>query len=188
MIAKEWRDARWKLVLGVLAFLVLVPAIRSYEAIRDDVRFQVEMMQRDLREPERRIGAPMNEREREAYLADVREMQRPEYIEEMARWELRDTSTFRNLLVIVPLAGLFGVGLIAGEVGRGSVFLLLSRPVSRTRILVTKYSVCAACLFVVAAIGGASIVLVAYARGYTPETGLTYLGRCSSSGSRRWRL
>ncbi len=68
----------------------------------------------------------------------IREMQSPGYVEDMARFELRDIATFRNLFVIAPLAGLFGIGLIAGEVGRGSVFLLLSRPISRTRILATK--------------------------------------------------
>ena len=101
---------------------------------------------------------------------DIRAMQSPEYVEDMARWELRDTATFRNLLVIVPLAGLFGVGLVAGEVGRGSIFLLLSQPISRTRMVLTKYAVCAISLFVVTAVGGASVILVAYARGYPPGT------------------
>ena len=190
MIAKEWRDARWKLLLGLLAFLLLVPTIRSYEAIQRDVEFQIDMMQRDLRSPEKMVGPTAGEREQERFVnsmrRDITNMQSPEYVRDMARWELRDTATWRNLLVIVPLAGLFGIGLVSGEVGRGSIFLLLARPVGRTRTLLTKYAVCAACLFVVAAVGGVSVVLVAYARGYPPEsvsatrilvtTVLTYLG------------
>lgn len=189
MIAKEWRDARWKLLLAVVVFLVLIPTVRSYEAIRDDVEFEIRMTQREIQRPEKSMG-PMGEQEREAYITDMRrsvqEMQSPEYVEEMARWELRDTSTFRNLLVIVPLAGLLGIGLVAGEVSRGSIYLLLSKPVGRTRMLTTKYAVGALCLLVATAIGGASIILVAYARGYPPDsvevskilsaTVFTYLG------------
>ncbi len=115
MIAKEWRDARWKLLLGVLAFLVLVPTIRSYEAIREDVEFQIDMMRGDLQSPGRAFG-PGGEQEKERYVSsmrkDIQAMQSPEYVEDMARWELRDTATFRNLPVIMPLAGLFGSGLL----------------------------------------------------------------------------
>ena len=64
MIAKEWRDARCKLLLGVLAFLVLVPTIRSYEAIREDVEFQIGMMRGDLQSPGRALG-PAGEQEME---------------------------------------------------------------------------------------------------------------------------
>lgn len=173
MLAKEWRDARWKLLLGVLVFLVLMPMIRSYEAIREDVAFQIRMTKTDMRSPGKAMG-PIPEEEREEFLADmreqVREMQSSGFVEDMARWELRDTSTYRNLLVVVPLAGLFGIGLISGEVGKGSIFLLLSKPVGRSRMMLTKYAVCAACLFVVAAVGGASTILVAYARGYPSES------------------
>ncbi len=189
MISKEWRDTRWKFLLGVVAFLVLLPTVRSYEAIRGDVEYQLKMTQRELRSSEDFAG-PMGERERERYLADmrdsVREMRSPGYVEDVARWELLDLGIVRNLVVIVPLAGLLGIGLIAGEVGRGSISLLLSKPVGRTRMLVTKYFVCVACLFVAAVVGGTSVILAAYARGYPPEsvdvagivssTALTWLG------------
>ncbi|QIN84888.1 ABC transporter permease subunit [Rubrobacter tropicus] len=189
MIAKEWRDARWKFLIGVVAFLILIPTVSSYEAIKEGVQSQIDMMQRDLRSPEKILG-PVDEQEQRRFVTsernEIRNMQDPAYVEQIARWQLRDLTHFRNVAVIVPLAGLFGIGLVAGEVGRGSIFLLLSKPVGRTRMLLTKYAVCATCLFVIAAIGGGSIILTAFARGYPPEavqvskillsTGLTYLG------------
>ena len=44
-----------------------------------------------------------------------------------------------NLYLLVGLGGaIFGAALIAGEVSTGSIFILLSRPLSRQRVLVTK--------------------------------------------------
>lgn len=174
MIAKEWRDARWKLLLGVLAFLVLLPlTIRSYEAIQEDIAFQLKMMQGDMQEPETFAG-PMSEAESKEYIADTREqlrdMQSPGFAEEVAYSELSDTTTYLNLLVLVSLAGLLGVGLISSEVSGGSILLLLSKPLSRGRIMMTKYTVCAACLLVVAVFGGISAILYAYARGYPSQS------------------
>lgn len=50
-----------------------------------------------------------------------------------------------TLYLLVGLGGaVFGAGLIASETSSGSIFVLLSRPFSRTRILLTKYGVAAA--------------------------------------------
>jgi ABC-type transport system involved in multi-copper enzyme maturation permease subunit len=54
-----------------------------------------------------------------------------------ARDTLRVLSDFYYLggfLVLLPLAALLGVASISGEVSNGSIFLLLSRPISRTRL------------------------------------------------------
>jgi ABC-type transport system involved in multi-copper enzyme maturation permease subunit len=56
-------------------------------------------------------------------------------------------ATFFNDLTLYLLVGLggaiFGAGLIASETSSGSIFVLLSRPFSRTRIFLTKYGVAA---------------------------------------------
>jgi ABC-type transport system involved in multi-copper enzyme maturation permease subunit len=55
------------------------------------------------------------------------------------------------------LAALLGGGLIANEVSRGTIFFLLSKPISRERILLTKYGVSLGLLLAVSLIG--SLVL-----------------------------
>lgn len=146
MIFKEWRDARWKLVLGALAFLVVaVVAPRSYGQILVNVERDVSSMK------------------------DVEYMREPGYPAKLAGGELEQLQRHANHAILVPLAGLFGVALVSAEVGQGSIFLLLSRPLGRRRVLLTKYAVCAACLFAVALVGAVGMILSAYVRGYPPE-------------------
>ena len=177
MLAKEWRDARWKFAIGVLAFLVIVAvAPRTSERIRYDTEQEIKMIQREVASPNfGRVppGTPKEMRPPENYEEqlrnDIQRMHRPEYLAKAAGWEIRDVQAFGNYAVLVPLAGLLGVALVSGEVSRNSVFLLLSRPISRGRILLIKYSVCAACLFAVALVGAVGMILSAYAHGYPPE-------------------
>lgn len=46
----------------------------------------------------------------------------------MARSEVWDLHAAFDLFVLIPLAVLLGAGLVSGEVGKGSIFLLLSKP------------------------------------------------------------
>lgn len=132
MVAKEWRDARWKLLVAtvpvaLLAFSIVTP--------HEDI---VRMVQ----------GIPG---------------------EDPASNALRDLSDlyyFGGLSVLLPLAALLRVASISGEVGSSTVFLLLSRPVSRTRLLLTKYVVSAGVLLVAAAGGKVLLLAVATVRGY----------------------
>lgn len=71
-----------------------------------------------------------------------------------------------SVFVLLPLAALLGASLISEELNRGTVFFLLSRPVSRTRLLLTKYAVCAGVLLMAAVLGAVLVVLVAGIRGY----------------------
>ncbi len=57
-------------------------------------------------------------------------------------------ATFFNDVTLYLLVGfggaILGAGLVASETAGGSIFVLLSRPISRTRALLTKYAVAAA--------------------------------------------
>lgn len=68
-------------------------------------------------------------------------------------------ATFFNDLTLYLLVGLcgaiFGAGLIASETSSGSIFVLLSRPYSRTRTFLTKYGVAAALSLLLCALFGA---------------------------------
>ncbi|HEX4715941.1 MAG TPA: ABC transporter permease subunit, partial [Ktedonobacteraceae bacterium] len=63
-------------------------------------------------------------------------------------------------LFVGVVSALFGARLLAGEESSGSIFFLLSRPLSRERIVLTKYGVCALALLVLCCIcGGAALVI-----------------------------
>jgi ABC-type transport system involved in multi-copper enzyme maturation permease subunit len=178
MIAKEWRDARWKLLIALAAILVIVFVVpRTYEQIQADTRREIEQLQRQIESPDAALLDPdlppeMREQElsnvdeyRAGMRGQIEDMRRPEWLPLMAKAEITGFSMGANV-VLVPLAGLLGVALISGEVGRGTIFLLLSRPVSRRRTLLTKYAVCAGVLFAAAVVGAIASIISGYAHGY----------------------
>ena len=161
MVAKEWRDARWKLAIGLLAFLMVAAvAPWSYEQILASV-------ERDL-----------------STQRDVEFMREPGYPAESAGAELERLHRHANHAILVPLAGLLGVSLVSAEVGQGSIFLLLSKPTARRRVLLTKYAVCAACLFAVAMVGAVAMILSGFAHGYPPEA--VNVGRIFAAAALFW--
>lgn len=80
--------------------------------------------------------------------------------------DISDLYYLGGLFVLLPLAALLGVTSISGEVDNAAIFLLLSRPASRTRLLLTKYAVGAGVLLVAAVLGKVLLLAVAAARGY----------------------
>jgi len=66
-----------------------------------------------------------------------------------------------TLYLLVGVVGaILGAGLIANEIDSGSIFVLLSRPISRTQALLTKYGVAAGWSFALCALSGGLAVLV----------------------------
>ena len=200
MIAKEWWEARWKFLLAVvavLAFVVLAP--RSYGEVQKEAEAQIEMTKEQIESPEEFMppGAPLPPGYTQARYAeylrnDLERMYRPDYPVELAGQEAKDIYEAGKYMVLVPLAALLGVALVSGEVSRGSILLLLSRPISRTRVFLTKYSVGAALLLAAALLSGVGIMVSGYAHGYPAaainvaeilaSAGLFWLGALSVLG------
>ena len=206
MIAKEWWEARWKFVLAavvVLVFVVLAP--RSYQAIQEFVEAEIQRTNAEIASPEDfmpqgEVQVPPGELQpppyteadyKEELRSSVKAMSRPDYLVGMAEQEVLGVHMGASL-VLVPLAALLGVALVSGEVSRGTIFLLLSRPISRTRILLTKYLIGVAVIFAVALLGGVGVVASGYAHGYPAasidpvrilaQSGLFWLGTVSVLG------
>jgi ABC-type transport system involved in multi-copper enzyme maturation permease subunit len=148
MIAKELTNIWWMLALGVLIFLpVLLSGPTPYAQLvgiaKDDNRFLTlpvpSMFEQDT-------GVP-----KDPVLFAA---------EEMALFFGAVGKTF-----LMPLAAVLGIGLVSAEAGRSTIFFLLSKPVSRERVLLTKWFAGAALLMIVAFFGTAFIASVA-AKGY----------------------
>jgi ABC-type transport system involved in multi-copper enzyme maturation permease subunit len=159
MIAKEWRDARWKLAIGamlVVAMAVLIPLDtlfpHSYSLFGEPGN----------------VVAP-SPTENTGYLRYL-------------LWSQWFTEASGNL-VLMLLAAVLGAGLISDEVTRGTIFLLLDKPVGRGRMLLTKYTVGAGVLLIITLLGSVTLLVVAgilgypqYAGGVLVSTVLMWLG------------
>lgn len=121
MIVKEFLDQRWKLIGGLaLGVGTVVTGL------------VVPQIYRNTADPDfRRTIAEMTG-DYAAYL-----------------WVLAFNPVNGLGLILMLLAALIGASLIAGEVSRGTIFVLLSRPQPRSHILLTKYDVGAAILLAV---------------------------------------
>ncbi len=141
MVAKEWRDARWKLGLGAVLLLVLLfsfPVLPSYAETLELVR---------------------------TWPVDDPAFPKPD----PANLAMENLSTIYGVgggLMLAALALLLGAGLISSEADKGTILLLLSRPVSRVRTLLTKYASGAGVLLFSAVSGGLLLFVVAAAKGY----------------------
>lgn len=118
MIAKEWRDARWKFLIATVPVVLLVLLLSPYGE----------------------------------FVEEARRIPGEDPVENALR-DLNDLYYLGGFFVLLPLAAFLGVASISGEVSSGTVLLLLSRPMSRTRLLLTKYAVCAGTLLVAAVLG-----------------------------------
>ena len=141
MIAKEWRNARWKFFVGTLLALA-AGAVTPFGV--GPIAWEG-------------IGVPpfpMLSTEEGRYLV---------------WWEWFGTGLGNPILFF--LAVVLGADVISGEVRSGNIFLLLSKPISRERVLLTKYLVGAGVLFVVTVLFSAALLITAGITGYLPNVG-----------------
>ena len=146
MIAKEWRDARWKLIVAtvlVLAMGVMIPLDTLFPHAYS------------------LFGEPSNTvapspRDAAGYLGYL-------------LWSQWFTEASGNL-VLMLVAAILGAGLISDESNRGTLFLALNRPVSRGRILLTKYAVNAGVLLAISVLGSTALLVTTRILGHPQDT------------------
>lgn len=146
MIAKELRGIWWKALIGVFLFVTVVINLIPYEIILRDASGAPTVG------PD---GLPLPE-----------EFTEPIDPVEYAMQEMSFLYGVNGAWIVAILATFLGFSLVSGEVSRGSIFLLLARPITRSRILLTKYLVNAGTLLAVAALGALGLVLSAFLKEY----------------------
>jgi len=171
MVTKELLENRWKAGLGALiALLTATLAIYSFSwaAMLGPMTLDTPI-----------LTAPDRELLRQALTnADI--------------WTWVNWFGKNAGIILAALAAVLGGTTIAGEVSRGTILLLLSKPISRDRVLLTKYATAALILLGVSGLASAAIAVSGWLLGYPQPLGgllvatvLVWLGSLSILG---WAL
>lgn len=151
MITKELIDARWKVIVGLLLSILTTGfGALSYDLMRSALSpAQLDSISNTL-------GSNLAE-------------QLSSYGSYVWRQAFSPFSNGGAILMIVAM--LIGASLIAAEVNKGTIFLLLSRPLSRDRILLTKYGVGAVLLLGMSIIMSSVLEICGLIAGHTLDLG-----------------
>ncbi|HST05064.1 MAG TPA: ABC transporter permease subunit [Chloroflexia bacterium] len=151
MITKELIDSRWKILIGaVLSVVIIILGAVSFDLIRQALTPE------QLQSVSNAVGQNFA-----SALTDYNTF----------LWNLTFNLSGDSGIVMVIIAALLGASLIAGEVNKQTIFLLLSRPLSRNRILLTKYAVDAAILLGLTILSGATLYIVSVVSGRPQNLG-----------------
>ena len=151
VIAKELIDARWKAIIGAaLGLISIIAGAVGYDMMKSA------LTQQQLDSLAGTFGGDFASR-LSNYGAFI--------------WAQTFNIAGNNGVIIMIVAALIGSSLIAGEVGKGTIFLLLSRPLSRDRILLTKYGVGVVVLLGMNALAGVVLAVVAALAGHPQDLG-----------------
>jgi|GEM_PF-1010780 ABC-type transport system involved in multi-copper enzyme maturation permease subunit len=148
MIAKELREAKWKVLPGLLIPLFIALNLVFTSPADIDATYVAHRLHN--------LSAVASQ---------------PVSAYDSAVWIFSFTLNTGFAFMLLVLAAALGAGLIASETSRGSMFFLLSRPVSRDRLLLTKYAVCAALLLGLVVLIGLAALVVPAAYGHPQHPG-----------------
>ena len=167
MVAKELIEGRWRFIIGgAVTLLIAVLVSASYDLVR-------------------------------SMLASANTSALPAAFQQQILQGLGNYDSFtwaqwfgkNGQMVLGALAAFLGGGLLAGEVSKGTIYFLLSKPVSRERVLLTKYGVTAAAFLAITALGSVGVVVTGAIYGHPQplgavlvSTALLWLGALSVLG------
>lgn len=152
MVAKELIEARWKAIIGAaLSTLLILISALTFDLIRSV-----------LNSPQASGASNMLGSDVMSRLSNY-----TVYV-----WSSAFSPTNNSGVVLLIVAALLGASVIAGEVSKGTIFLLLSRPLSRDKILLTKYLVGAAILLAMNVLAGVVMVLASAIAGHFQDLNL----------------
>ncbi len=149
MVVKELIEARWKAITcGLLALVLVEASAATY----------------DLLKP---------------VLSNNSSLQMPQFLQQQVQQLTSSYSLYvwgnwfakNGAEILAVLAAVLGAGLIAGEVSKGTIFLLLGKSISRERVLLTKYVVSALILFAVTVLSSVALIITAAIAGYSQQLG-----------------
>ncbi len=153
MVVKEFIEARWKIIIGSVVAVLGASALAStYDLIKNTLTGQLTGSAAQQIPPQLQGTIQQLPGSYDAYV-----------------WSQWCSQTGPEIRAI--LAAVLGASLIASEVNKGTIFLLLSKPVSRDRVLLTKYAVSALILLGVLLLSGIALLIAAAAVGHPQNMG-----------------
>ena len=149
MAVKELIEARWKAIIGIVVPVVLVVLLAaSYDVIK------------------RLVSGASLQKAPSSLQGQVQGLLGSYDAYVWSQWFSKNGAE-----VLAILAAVLGCGLIAGEVNKGTIFFLLSKPVSRVRVLLIKYAVSAALLLAMTIASSAALLATAAIVGHPQSVG-----------------
>ena len=144
MAVKELIEARWKAIIGVAVCAVIAGALAgTYDLIKN------------------LLTSSTLQQVPQSLQSQVQQVLGSYDVYVWGQWFSKNGAE-----VVAVLAAVLGCGLIGAEANKGTIFFLLSKPVSRVRVLLVKYAVSAGLLLAMIAAGSVAIVVAAAIVGH----------------------
>ena len=144
MAVKELIEARWKAIIGVAVCAVIAGALAgTYDLIKN------------------LLTSSTLQQVPQSLQGQVQQVLGNYDVYVWGQWFSKNGAE-----VVAVLAAVLGCGLIGAEANKGTIFFLLSKPVSRVRVLLVKYAVSAGLLLAMIAAGSVAIVVAAAIVGH----------------------
>jgi len=148
MVAKEFIEARWKAIICcLLALALVVVSTATYDLFKSALSGTSSQMPLFLQQQVQQFTS--------SYSLYV-----------WGNWFAKNGPEIMAVLAIV-----LGSALIAAEVNKGTIFYLLGKPISRERVLLTKYAVSALILFAVTVLSSVVLLVTSALVGYSQPIG-----------------